>query len=78
MAKDGTVRGGPRTGSGRKSKALTDKIADGNPGKIKDFDRFIGLWVMLKNNKVKTPIIHSVNDISIECRCYKNPQGMIL
>ncbi|MCD7736716.1 MAG: hypothetical protein LUI07_07130 [Lachnospiraceae bacterium] len=33
MAKDGTARGGPRTGSGRKSKALTDKIADGNPGK---------------------------------------------
>ena len=32
MAKDGSVRGGPRTGSGRKSKALADKIASGNPG----------------------------------------------
>lgn len=29
MAKDGTARGGQRVGSGRKSKALTDKIADG-------------------------------------------------
>ena len=32
MAKDGTVRGGQRTGSGRKPKALADKIAAGNPG----------------------------------------------
>ncbi len=32
MAKDGTARGGPRVGAGRKSKALTDKIANGNPG----------------------------------------------
>ncbi|EAF5283163.1 P27 family phage terminase small subunit [Listeria monocytogenes] len=29
MAKDGTARGGQRVGAGRKSKALTDKIADG-------------------------------------------------
>jgi hypothetical protein len=29
MAKDGTARGGQRVGSGRKSKALADKIADG-------------------------------------------------
>ena len=29
MAKDGTARGGPRVGAGRRSKALTDKIADG-------------------------------------------------
>ena len=29
MAKDGTNRGGARVGAGRKSKALTDKIADG-------------------------------------------------
>ena len=32
LAKDGTVRGGQRTGSGRKPKALADKIAAGNPG----------------------------------------------
>lgn len=32
MAKDGTARGGQRPGSGRKSKALTDKVAAGNPG----------------------------------------------
>ena len=32
MAKDGTARGGQRPGAGRKSKALTEKIADGNPG----------------------------------------------
>ncbi len=35
MAKDGTVRGGSRAGSGRKSKALTEKIEAGNPGKRK-------------------------------------------
>lgn len=29
MAKDGTARGGQRVGAGRKSKALSDKIADG-------------------------------------------------
>lgn len=32
MAKDGTMRGGARPGGGRKSKALTEKIATGNPG----------------------------------------------
>ncbi len=32
MAKDGTARGGQRAGSGRKSKALSEKIATGNPG----------------------------------------------
>lgn len=35
MAKDGTARGGQRVGSGRKSKALADKIAAGNPGNRK-------------------------------------------
>ena len=29
MAKDGTMRGGARVGSGRKSKALTEKIDSG-------------------------------------------------
>ena len=33
MAKDGTCRGGARAGAGRKSKALADKLAEGNPGK---------------------------------------------
>ena len=41
MAKDGTVRGGPRAGSGRKSKSLTEKLEAGNPGgrklKVMDF-----------------------------------------
>lgn len=32
MAKDGTNRGGSRPGSGRKPKAITEKIASGNPG----------------------------------------------
>lgn len=32
MAKDGTLRGGARAGSGRKSKALTEKLNNGNPG----------------------------------------------
>ena len=32
MARDGTARGGPRAGSGRKSKALTEKMETGNPG----------------------------------------------
>ncbi len=32
MARDGTMRGGKRTGSGRKSKALSEKIENGNPG----------------------------------------------
>ena len=33
MAKDGTVRGGPRPGLGRPSKALKDKIAEGKADK---------------------------------------------
>lgn len=32
MAKDGTARGGARAGSGRKSKALAEKLENGNPG----------------------------------------------
>lgn len=32
MAKDGTSRGGARPGAGRKPKAITEKVADGNPG----------------------------------------------
>ena len=32
MAKDGTARGGARAGSGRKSKALSEKLNSGNPG----------------------------------------------
>ena len=32
MAKDGTARGGARAGSGRKSKALSEKLNTGNPG----------------------------------------------
>lgn len=32
MAKDGTARGGQRAGSGRKPKALVDKLGTGNPG----------------------------------------------
>lgn len=32
MAKDGTARGGARAGSGRKSKALKEKLDSGNPG----------------------------------------------
>ncbi len=32
MAKDGTNRGGARTGAGAKKKALAEKIAEGNPG----------------------------------------------
>ena len=32
MAKDGTVRGGARTGAGRPKKALSEKLAAGNPG----------------------------------------------
>ena len=35
MAKDGTNRGGARVGAGAKKKALTEKIAEGNPGKRK-------------------------------------------
>ena len=32
MSKDGTNRGGCRPGAGRKPKALTEKLASGNPG----------------------------------------------
>jgi hypothetical protein len=32
MSKDGTNRGGPRPGSGRKPKAVAEKLANGNPG----------------------------------------------
>lgn len=35
MAKDGTNRGGVRVGGGAKKKPLSDKIAEGNPGKRK-------------------------------------------
>ncbi len=42
MAKDGTNRGGARMGAGAKKKPLSDKIAEGNPGKrtltVIDFD----------------------------------------
>ena len=32
MARDGTNRGGARPGAGRPKKALSEKIASGNPG----------------------------------------------
>ena len=32
MSKDGTSRGGARPGAGRKPKAISEKIASGNPG----------------------------------------------
>lgn len=32
LAKDGTMRGGARVGSGRKSKSLAEKLDSGNPG----------------------------------------------
>jgi hypothetical protein len=32
MSKDGTNRGGSRPGAGRKAKAITEKLATGNPG----------------------------------------------
>lgn len=35
MAKDGTMRGGARTGSGRKRKALDERILDGSTHKAK-------------------------------------------
>lgn len=42
VAKDGTNRGGARIGAGAKKKPLSDKIAEGNPGKraltVIDFD----------------------------------------
>lgn len=37
MAKDGTNRGGARVGSGRKSKALIDKINDGTAAQVMEF-----------------------------------------
>jgi hypothetical protein len=38
MAKDGTARGGARIGSGRKPKALTEKIIEGKAGEIVTLD----------------------------------------
>lgn len=42
MAKDGTMRGGARAGSGQKKKPLAEKILNGNPGhrklKVVEFD----------------------------------------
>jgi len=35
MAKDGTNRGGIRSGSGQKKKPIADKLLEGNPGKRK-------------------------------------------
>lgn len=37
MAKDGTMRGGARIGAGKKAKALTDKINDGNTATVLQF-----------------------------------------
>jgi hypothetical protein len=37
MAKDGTARGGARVGSGRKRKALSDKITQGDKGTVLEF-----------------------------------------
>lgn len=37
VAKDGTRRGGARVGSGRKSKALVDKINDGQSASVLEF-----------------------------------------
>lgn len=37
MAKDGTARGGPRAGAGRKPKALADKVAQGTAADIPAF-----------------------------------------
>ena len=34
MAKDGTARGGPRVGAGRKPKALADKVAKGMQAEV--------------------------------------------
>jgi len=49
MAKGGTARGGQRVGQGRKSKALTEKLEDGNPGgrklKVMDFPETANLRV---------------------------------
>lgn len=55
MGKDGTARGGPRAGSGRKSKALTEKLESGNPGgrklKVVEFKDMADL----KGNDVPDP-----------------------
>lgn len=37
MAKDGTIRGGSRTGSGRKPKELNQKIVEGQPASVLTF-----------------------------------------
>ncbi len=37
MAKDGTARGGPRVGAGRKPKALADKINQGSTAEVLSF-----------------------------------------
>lgn len=37
MAKDGTARGGPRVGAGRRPKALADKLTQGSTAEVLDF-----------------------------------------
>ena len=37
MAKDGTARGGARMGAGRKTKALAEKISDGQAATVMEF-----------------------------------------
>ena len=39
MAKDGTARGGPRVGAGRKPKALADKVAKGMQAEDRRYKR---------------------------------------
>ena len=43
MAKDGTRRGGARVGAGRKPKALTDKINEGESAKVLEFPMPVSL-----------------------------------
>ena len=42
MAKDGTARGGARAGSGRKSKALKEKLDSGKADKEKSTEKIDG------------------------------------
>lgn len=43
MAKDGTRRGGARAGAGRKPKALTDKINEGEMAKVMELPTLVSL-----------------------------------
>ena len=71
MSKDGTSRGGPRPGSGRKPKAVAEQLANGKPGGRKltvvDFGDEAGNLVGAEMPPVKEYLKAKQKDGSVTC-----------